>query len=283
MESWKGKFAVVTGASAGIGAEIVKDLAKNGINVIGLARRPEMIDEYGKAVVGENYGKIYSYKCDVSSLESIKAAFKWIEEKFSVIHIIVNNAGVLKNINILGEKDYSKEIEQTINTNFTGLVHCTHEAYQLIKNSNDYGLIINVNSNAGHKIFFPGNGVSHNVYHSSKFAVTAACEVMRQELIMQENDKVRVTVSLQKILFFFFQKSQKIIKNFPQNSRHQSISPGVVTTDIFQSGGYQQGSHYTALPSIQPADVSNAIMFLLTTPHYVNITELTIKHVSQRF
>lgn len=195
MDKWRGKYAVVTGASAGIGAAIVKDFATNGINVIALARRSEMIEDYAKEIVGENFGKIHAYKCDVSNLQSIKAAFKWIEETFGVVHIHVNNAGVLRNIKILGDEDVSDKIEEVINTNFTGLVHCTHEAYKLIKKSEDYGMIININSNAGHRIFFPSGGISHNVYHGTKFAVTATSEILRQELIMQENDKVRVTVS----------------------------------------------------------------------------------------
>lgn len=194
MEKWVGKFAVVTGASAGIGAEIVKDLAKSGINVIGLARRPEKVEEIAKEV-GKMPGKIYAHKCDVSDLQSIKDAFKWIEEKFEAVHILVNNAGIIRNIKILTDDDVSDKISEIINTNFTGLVHVTREAYRLMKKSNDYGMIINVNSNAGHKVPFPMNpSISHNVYHGTKHAVTATSEVLRQELICQDNDKIRVTV-----------------------------------------------------------------------------------------
>ena len=75
MEKWRGKFAVITGASAGIGEEIAKDFLKNGINVIGLARRPELILQYGEKIVGEGYGKVYAHKCDVTSLESIMLGF----------------------------------------------------------------------------------------------------------------------------------------------------------------------------------------------------------------
>lgn len=190
MDRWKGKIAVVTGASVGIGKAIVEDLVKHGLIVIGLARRVEKIEEYSKALSG----KVHAYKCDVSNSESVKAAFTWIEENFGSIHILVNNAGILRNIKIFGESSISKEVDEVVSTNFTGLVICANEAFRLIKKSNDYGMIININSNAGHRVFFPSGGITHNVYPGTKFAVTATSEVMRQELILQKNDKVRVTV-----------------------------------------------------------------------------------------
>lgn len=191
MERWKGKIAVVTGASPGIGEAITKELSKNGLIVIGLARRVEKIKEYSKVLSGT----IHAYKCDISDSVSIKAAFKWIEEKFGVIHILVNNAGKIKNIKLLGDASVSEDVNEIISTNFTGLVICANEAFRLIKKSDDYGMIININSNAGHRVFFPPNGMSHNVYPGTKFAITATSEVLRQELIHQKNDKVRVTVS----------------------------------------------------------------------------------------
>lgn len=195
MEKWKGKIAVVTGGSAGIGSQFVKDLAKNGIHVIGLARRPEKIQEIANEL-GETPGKIYSYKCDVSDLQSIKDAFKWIEETFGHIHILVNNSGCSRNIKLLSDDDVSQKIEDVIRTNFIGLVHVTREGYRLMKMSNDYGFICNVNSNLGHKVPFPSDKtMSHNVYNGSKYAVTATSEVLRQELICQDNHKIRVTVS----------------------------------------------------------------------------------------
>lgn len=194
MEKWNGKVAVVTGASAGIGAHILRSLARNGITVVGLARRAELIEEIIRDL-GETSEKVFAFKCDVSNLQSIKEAFKWIEEKFGVIHILVNNAGVVRNIKILTDEEVSDKISEVINTNFAGLVHVTREAFRLLKKSQDYGMIININSNAGHKVPFPTNkDVSHNVYHGSKFAVTATSEVLRQELINMENDKIRVTV-----------------------------------------------------------------------------------------
>lgn len=58
----------------------------------------------------------------------------------------------------------------------------------------------------------------------------------------------------------------------------------MVATDIFQSGGYDKGGEniFQKLPAIKAQDVSDALMYLLSTPYYVNVTELTIKHQSQK-
>lgn len=206
MDKWKGKIAVVTGGSSGIGAAFVKELAKNGINVIGLARRHERIEAIAKEL-GETPGKIYARQCDVTDLQSIKNAFKWIEETFDSIHILVNNSGCVRNVKIFSEDDgVSEQIDEVIRTNFNGLVHVSREGYRLMKKSNDYGYIININSNLGHRVPFPPNkNMSHNVYQGSKYAVTATSEIMRMELICEENDKIRVTVGDQTHQQFLWQ------------------------------------------------------------------------------
>lgn len=93
MEKWKGKVAVVTGASAGIGAAIVEDLAREGLVVVALARRPQKIEENVKDFP-ESYGKVHARSCDVANLDSIKEAFAWIADKFGFINVLVNNAGI---------------------------------------------------------------------------------------------------------------------------------------------------------------------------------------------
>lgn len=192
-EKWVGKVAVVTGASAGIGAAIVKDFAKLGINVVGLARRPEKVESLIKEL-GTTKGKAYARQCDVSNPESVTDAFKWIESKFKVVNILVNNAGVARNVNFFDENPETlKKLNEVIDTNVKGLAHCTREGYRLMNKSGDYGLIVNVNSVVGHNV--PVSGFSMNIYPASKFAVTALTESLRQELIYADNKKIRVTVS----------------------------------------------------------------------------------------
>ncbi|KAG5683503.1 hypothetical protein PVAND_012778 [Polypedilum vanderplanki] len=249
MEKWQGKFAVVTGASAGIGASIIKDFALNGINVIALARRVEKIEEL-IAEFGESNGKIFPYKCDVSDLSSIKEAFNWIEESFSTINILVNNAGiVIKSRSISEDEEVTEIIDKTIDTNFKGIVHCSREAVRLMKKNEESSLIVNINSILGHKL---SNYDSHmNVYPATKFAVTAYTEVLRQELIHSGYKHIRVS----------------------------SISPGSVKTDAVIAGKFVEthDEFYANINSLQPGDITNTILFLLECPPSVNITEISIR------
>jgi NADP+-dependent farnesol dehydrogenase len=192
-ERWIGKTAVVTGASAGIGAAIFKEFAKNGINVIGLARRLERVEKIVEEL-GATQGKAYAHKCDVSDPKSVTETFKWIEEKFGVVHILINNAGIGRNVNVLDDSEDSfHKMNEVIDTNLRGLTQCTREAFKLMKKSNDYGLIVNINSVVGHMI--PFMGFSMSMYAPTKYAVTALTETIRQELVISGNKKVRITVS----------------------------------------------------------------------------------------
>lgn len=194
MDKWIGKTAVVTGASAGIGEAIFKEFAKNGINVIGLARRSEKVETLIEEL-GPTKGKAFAYKCDVSDSKSVTEAFKWIEDKFDVVHILINNAGIVRNVNLLDDSEESfQKMNEIIDTNIRGLTQCTREAYKLMKKSDDYGLIINMNSIYGHTI--PFIGFTMNMYAPTKHAITAITETIRQELVILGNKKVRVTVSL---------------------------------------------------------------------------------------
>lgn len=85
-------------------------------------------------------------------------------------------------------------MNKVIDTNFRGVLHCTRKAFKLMNKSNDFGLIINLNSVAGHIV--PFVSFSMNTYSPSKFAVTSLTETIRQELFRANNRKVRVTVRL---------------------------------------------------------------------------------------
>jgi NADP+-dependent farnesol dehydrogenase len=140
-------------------------------------------------------GKMYAVECDVTNENSIKAAFQWVEDNLGGVDILINNAGVNRFTTIL-TKGNEDELRAVLDTNLTGLLLCTKAAFKSMKTRNNHGFIININSIVGHKIPFPSltTRLASNVYPSSKYAVRAASEVLRQELIFMKNDKIRVSV-----------------------------------------------------------------------------------------
>ncbi|XP_070501938.1 farnesol dehydrogenase-like [Chironomus tepperi] len=253
MEKWNGKTAIVTGASAGIGDATVRDLVKYGINVVALARRLERLETL-KEELKDEPGKVIPVTCDVTDKASIDAAFKEIEEKVGSIHILVNSAGMalMHGMFAEGEEELDEIISSTINTNFLGLVRVARKGYQLIKKSEDYGIIINIGSVLGYN-----QSVAHpaNVYPATKAAVRAVTESMRQELLKYEDPKIRVC----------------------------EVSPGAVKTEL--GGGFKNQPQIKALVEsgkmhmLRSSDVSQAVLFMLMTPYDVNMTEIVLKRL----
>lgn len=195
MERWVGKTAIVTGASSGIGAAIVIDLVKAGVNVVGLARRQERIEELKQSIPPSATGKLYARKCDLTQESDIKSAFDWVDQNLGGVDILVNNAGIIKTMNLL-DADNTSQLRETIDTNVLAVVICTREAFHSMKKRSVNGHILHINSCAGHKIpFFVGLYPSFNIYPSTKYAVTAMTEVMRQEF-QTFGTKIKVTVSI---------------------------------------------------------------------------------------
>lgn len=89
----KGKVAVVTGASSGLGKQMALGLAKQGADVVVLARRIEKLNELAQEITALNV-KCLALPCDVTDEESIKAVITTITNTWNRIDILVNNAGV---------------------------------------------------------------------------------------------------------------------------------------------------------------------------------------------
>lgn len=195
MERWLGKVAVVTGASSGIGAAIAVDLVNAGMIVVGLARRVERVEELKSRVPDALKEALHSFKCDVAIESEVTAAFEWVTHKFGGVDVLINNAGIVTNTKLI-EKDNTADIQGVINTNVMGVVFCTREAYQSMKSRQVDGHIVIINSIVGHFVpYTVGMVGSLSIYPSSKHAVTAMTEVLRQEL-QAEGCKTKITVKL---------------------------------------------------------------------------------------
>lgn len=135
----------------------------------------------------------------------------------------------------------------------TGVVECTKIGYDLIAKSNDFGQIINISSIDGHTVSTGDDLLPvTNVYPATKHGIRAMSEVLRQELNVL-NPKVRIS----------------------------QISPGYVKTDIL---GADCGDELWAdIKHLNPEDIAEAALYILGTPSHVQVHDIIIKPVGERY
>ncbi|WP_216207826.1 3-oxoacyl-[acyl-carrier-protein] reductase [Clostridium estertheticum] len=142
----KGKTAVVTGASRGIGRAIALKLAKHGANVVVNYRNSvEAVQEVVKEI--EALGvKVLAIQADISSYTDVENMIKKSVEEFGSIDILVNNAGITKDGLLMRMKE--ADFDSVIDINLKGAFNCTrHVAAIMLKQRS--GRIINISSVSG--------------------------------------------------------------------------------------------------------------------------------------
>ncbi len=89
----KGRVAVVTGASKGVGLGVARSLAAEGVNIVLLARGREALQAAAQAIAEEFGVRTLALEADVTELESVRRAAAEAKEAFGLVHIVINNAG----------------------------------------------------------------------------------------------------------------------------------------------------------------------------------------------
>ncbi|KAL2748335.1 dehydrogenase/reductase SDR family member 11-like [Vespula maculifrons] len=244
MERWVGKVAAVTGASAGIGAAIARQLVTNGMTVAGLARRTDKIEELASSLEGAP-GKLHAIECDVTKEESTTAAFSWIEENLGSLDLMINNAGIAKESSLT--EGSLEDWRAVFEVNVLGVCLTIREATRLMRKKGEDGLIINIGSLAGERVpAVPGFGV----YPSSKRALATLAQTLRNEL---GGTKIRVT----------------------------NISPGLVATELMASYSAFSDEVLAAMPSLKGQDVADAVSYVLSTPSNVVIQDIVLRPMGE--
>ena len=180
MFDFKGKVAVVTGASSGLGRQMAKCLAASGANLVILARRKERLEELKKELEKNNI-KVLAIQCDVTLTEQIDNAAKEAEKEFGRVDILINCAGASKDSGVLDMQD--EEWDFTIQTDLTSVFKMTR-AFANIMKKHKYGRIINIASMYG----LVGNSEIPTIaYHASKggvvnFTRAAAAELAKYNI-----------------------------------------------------------------------------------------------------
>ena len=180
MFNLKGRVAVISGASSGLGKQMAKGFAMSGADLVLLARRIEKLEEYKKEL--EEFGvKVLTVKCDVTSTEDVDNAALLSEKEFGKVDILVNCAGASRDSGVLDMND--EDWDFTINTDLTSVFKMTRSFGNIMK-KNNYGRIINIASMYG----LVGNDEIPTIaYHSSKggvvnFTRAAAAELSKYNI-----------------------------------------------------------------------------------------------------
>lgn len=224
----KGKTAIVTGGTRGIGYAVVKKFLKNGARVALFGSRQETVDKALKQLKEENSSwEVIGFWPDLMDTEAVKDVFDKVKETFGSLDILVNNAGVSARESIY---DYDpKAFQRTIDLNLNSVFNCAQAAARIMKEQGG-GVILNTSSMVS--IYGQPAG---SAYPASKFAVNGLTKSLAREL---GRDNIRVN----------------------------AVAPGITRTDMVAALPDEMIKPLIAAIPLgrigEPEDVANAFLFL---------------------
>lgn len=227
----EGKSVVVTGASSGMGKAIVELFAKEGADIIAVARRKERLDALAESLKDEP-GKVIPFQGDVSKRETNEAMIDEAVKQFGKLDILINNAGIMDDMAAVGAATDEK-FEQVFSINVYGPMAAMRKAVQVFLEQKSGGSIVNVASVGGIRT------VAGVIYGASKAAV----------------------ISMTKNTAFMY---------MPDGIRCNAIAPGGIATEISTSMGRPDlhgygrvGNVLKLAPAPGPAEaIANAALYL---------------------
>ena len=221
----KGKTAIVTGGSRGIGAAICKLFAQNGANIALLyAGNTQKAEETKEALLALGV-KAEAYQCNVADAEQVVQVCKQIIKDFGSVDILVNNAGITKDKLVPMMK--IPDFDSVVDTNLKGAFYMIKQIYPVFMKQKS-GKIINVSSVSG----LIGNPGQTN-YSASKAGLVGLTKSVAKELA-----------------------SRNVCCN--------AIAPGFVATDMTEnlSGNNALVDHIPMKRFAQPEDIAKLALFL---------------------
>lgn len=245
--SLEGRVAIVTGASSGIGKATAIALARAGAKVALAARRLERLEAIAAQLESEGHEAI-AQTTDVTELADLEALARAANEAFGRIDILVCNAGTMPASPITeGRVDDWKRM---VDVNINGVLHGIAAVLPTML-SQGSGHLVTIGSVAGRRPFPVGS-----VYSATKFAVRALSWGLHLELGAAHG--IRVT----------------------------DIQPGLVSTELLELIPYAplregMAKGWEGKRMLQPEDIAEAILFAVTAPEHVSVSELLVRPVDQ--
>ena len=222
----KGKTAIVTGGTRGIGFAIVKKYLENGANVVLAGSRQESVQKALKQLSAYE-GRIMGIWPDLCDPEAVARDFAAVKERFGRVDILANNAGVSSRTSLY---EYTlEEFSKIMEINVKAVFVCSQAAARIMKEQVG-GVIINTSSMVGEYGQPSGCG-----YPASKFAVNGLTKSLARELA---KDQIRVN----------------------------AVAPGVTRTDMVAALPQEMVDRISAGIPLgrmgEPLDIANAYLYL---------------------
>jgi short-subunit dehydrogenase len=236
MPDLRGKNAIITGASRGIGKAIAETCAGLGINLAIAARQEAPLKETAEEIAKKYKVKVLPMPCDVTKLEDLENLVKQAHEKLGQVDILINNAGVSSQYPF--QKQPFEDFERLVHTNYLGYVRLIRLVInEMVERKS--GAIINLVSGSTLCDPLPRNFL---VYSSLKVGLRAFSKGLFWEL---RDHGIKIT----------------------------SILPGVTDTDL--TGKLQEVTADTSRLMTTEA-IENAVKFALTVPANVCPLEIAV-------
>ncbi len=174
----KGKTAIVTGGTRGIGRGIAEALIHEGLSVCITARNQDEIEKAARELGEDARG----FVCDVRDYEQVMGLMAYTIKELGGLDILINNAGI--GIFETVEETSAEDFRAVLETNLFGVFYCCREAIPEMRRRGG-GYIINISSLAGAN---PHPGMA--AYNASKFGLNGFSEALMQEV---RHDGIKVT------------------------------------------------------------------------------------------
>jgi NADP-dependent 3-hydroxy acid dehydrogenase YdfG len=240
--SLRNRVAVVTGASSGIGAAVVRALNAEAARVALAARREEALLEIQAGLDSSDGRKCMICPTDVTDRGQVRSLVARAEEQLGPVEILVNCAGVM--YYTLMKNRHEEEWEQTVEVNCKGTLNCVGAVLSGML-EREQGHIVTISSDAGRKVF-PGLAV----YSASKFFVEALSQGLRMETA---GTGLKVT----------------------------TIQPGNVATDLISMSADEEALEEYGQPGesrvLDPEDVAASVVHALVQPEHVAVNEILVE------
>lgn len=237
------QIALITGATSGIGEATALLLAQNGFKIVACGRNNQKLSDLQKQLGKEI---CYTTSFDVTDKTAVQQAVSSLPSAW-LPTVLINNAGNAFGMSTIQNGD-SHDWDQTIDLNIKGLLYVS-EAIMPILIKKGKGHIVNMGSIAGQQVYPKGN-----VYCATKFAVKAISDAMRIDL---NSHSIKVT----------------------------EIRPGAVETNFsvvrFKGDKQKADNVYKGYTPLYAQDIADTILYAVTRPPHVQISELTVLPTAQ--